>query len=65
MGFQDISSQDKASPIEGLMDVKLPKSLLESVNLGKICSKYDSDDSNDKAEDYFNDQVGNPVKKMA
>lgn len=47
------------------MDVKLPKSLLESVNLGKICSKYDSDDSNDKAEDYFNDQVGNPVKKMA
>jgi len=63
MGFEEVEADTGVSPISGVMDLPLPKSLEEAAN--GICGKSSISSSNKKGSELAKVQAGSPKAKMA
>mmetsp|Transcript_104369 Transcript_104369/g.196437 ORF Transcript_104369/g.196437 Transcript_104369/m.196437 type:complete len:703 (-) Transcript_104369:81-2189(-) len=62
MGFEETGSDATLSPIEGIMDMDLPKSLQEAA--GKLCAATHIKSSEAKGATHAEKQTGSPNTKM-
>lgn len=62
MGFEDMEKDDSLTPVDGVMELPVPKTLDDAAGAvaGKPCIKS----SNYKADELAKKQVGRPVRKM-
>ena len=63
MGFDDMENVDETgSPIEGMLDLPVPKTLLSAA--GSISDKHSIDSSRNRGSELAKNMAGNPVKTM-
>lgn len=63
MGFEELDKADEGlSPVSGIMDMELPKSLEAACN--KVCAAKDIKVSNEKGANHADKQSGKPTKPM-
>lgn len=62
MGFEKIESGSKLSPISGVMDLPIPKSLSEAA--GSVCDKGTITECNDQGISLAKKQAGKPKRKI-
>ncbi len=62
MGFDAVEEEPGLTPIAGVMDLPLPKSLAHAASM--VCSKHDIEASDQKGAQLHARQAGSPVKPM-
>mmetsp|Transcript_56620 Transcript_56620/g.165587 ORF Transcript_56620/g.165587 Transcript_56620/m.165587 type:complete len:501 (+) Transcript_56620:80-1582(+) len=62
MGFEEIEEEAGITPVSGVMQLALPKSLNEAAT--GLCTKGDIDKSSKKGEELAKKQAGKPSRKM-
>lgn len=62
MGFEAVEKDDSLTPISGIMDLPVPKTLHEACS--GVCAKKHLDSSTSKGEELAKKKAGKPVKVM-
>lgn len=62
MGFEKVEEEEVLTPVDGVMDLPVPKSLDEAA--GSVCNKAAIASSNSKGTELSKKQAGKPVRKM-